>query len=291
MEEILYLLRNRLFPSRDNLPGIVDLFLVSFVLYRILLLIRYRRAWRILLGIFMFVLVLQLSVWFKLTTLHYLLDRAIILAPVALVILFLPEMRQTIEELGRRPESFIGQYLSGQEEIYAEQRTILELVPACTELAAQRIGAIIVLERSTHLDDVIATGTALNADVSGQLLISLFFGKNPLHDGAAVIRGNRVVAAACRLPLSDANLARDVHMRHRAAVGVTETSDAIALVVSEERGTISIASEGKLMLMSGPEELDTTLREYLRAETPPRRSRNLLIKMGGKKEPKTGGKK
>lgn len=230
----------------------VDIALVAFLIYRILLIVRNTRAWRILGGIVFFVLALLVSDWLGLRTLHWILDKATVLGPVALVILLLPEMRQALEgvsKLGLWPTRF------GAAEETFSLRVIDDLVASCSEMSAGRIGAIIVLERQGKLDDIASNGVELNAKVSAPLLTSIFFHGNPLHDGAAIVRGGTVIAGACRLPLSESDgIARQFHMRHRAAIGMSEQSDAIVLVVSEERGTMGLASNGSLRVFSNPSD-------------------------------------
>lgn len=249
-------------PSVDNLVRVVDILLVTYLLYRLLLLVRSTRAWRILVGIVIFVLALLLSDLLGLRTLHWVLERATVLAPVALVILLLPELRQALEGFARLalwPERLaLG-------ESRTAARTVEEVVAAVAEMAAERVGAIIVLERGTQLGDVSGNGVELNAEVSAPLLMSVFFNGNPLHDGAAIIRGDRVVAAACRLPLSEsARLGPEAHMRHRAALGISEQSDCVAVVVSEERGTISVARGGELKRLSDHMALRDLLNQEMR---------------------------
>jgi diadenylate cyclase len=266
----------------------IDIALVTFLIYRLLLLVRGTRAWRIILGILGFLVLLVASAAFRLTTLHWILDKATILGPVALVILFLPELRQYIEGLGR-----IGGWIQptisrGAHEERIEARTVEEIVAACAELASESVGALIVIEKGGPLDEIVANGVLLNARVSAPLLSSIFFENNPLHDGAVIVRLNEIVAAACRLPLSDSvRLDQNVHMRHRAAVGVTESHDCIAVVVSEERGTISYAAEGRLRRLASHIELRDLLNRELRGEerTPkPPRPRRIRSRRTGQIE-------
>ncbi len=240
----------------------VDIFLVAFLIYRLLLLIRGTRASRIVFGVASFGLLILFSKLLHLTTLNWILDKATLMAPVALVILFLPELRQALESLGR----VLPQKL-GPTDSPLETMAIEEIVSAVAELAAGRIGAIIVLERSARLDTVIENGVALDAKVSAPLLNAIFYEGNPLHDGAVIVRGDRLVAAACRLPLSESvRLDPNVHMRHRAAVGITETADCLAIVVSEERGTVSVAAEGRLKRLDTPLEIRQILRGQAEVE-------------------------
>ncbi len=223
------------------------------------MLVRGTRGWRILLGLLVFAVALTLSDVLNLVTLHWILEKATMLGPVALVILFLPELRQTLEGLTKfslMPERVVE---AGHEKTL-DRTAVEEIVGAVTEMARDRIGAILVIETGAHMDEIAANGVPLNAKISSSLLGSIFFGQNPLHDGAVIIRGDSILAAACRLPLSEsARIDKTLHMRHRAAIGVTEQNDAVSIVVSEERGTISVVQEGKLQLLKTSAEL----REFL----------------------------
>lgn len=247
---------------------LLDILLVAFLIYRLFMLVRGTRAWRILGGVVIFVIALAGSKALGLTTVHYLLDKAAILAPVALVILLLPELRQAIEGFGKL--GFWPQKL-GAFESRTEVRTIEQIVAAVAEMAAARVGALIVLERTASLDEVVANGVRLDAQASSELLNSIFYEGNPLHDGAVVVRGDRLVAAACRLPLSESTrLDHNVHMRHRAAVGITEDLDCLTIVVSEERGTISIALDGRLRVVPSHMALREILNHEMRGEEMPK---------------------
>jgi diadenylate cyclase len=266
-------------PRIANVISAIDVLLVAYLVYKLLSMIRGTRAWRILGGIVIFVLALWLSSTLHLHTLYWLLDKATLLGPVALVILLLPELRQALEGFGK-----LGKFtekLSGYE-LHTEAKSIEEIVAAVTEMAAARVGALIVLERVGSLDEVIGNGVRLDARVSAPLLNSVFYTGNPLHDGAAIIRGDIVVAAACRLPLSESSkIDSMLHMRHRAAAGVTESVDCLAIVVSEERGVISIASEGRLRRLGSHIELREILNKEFRGgenRAAPRRPRPVPVK-------------
>jgi len=265
----------RTFTLRDALVAMVDVLLVAYLIYRLLMLVRGTRAWRILVGIGIFVFLLGLSDRLHFQTLHWVLASATPLGPVALVILLLPEMRQAIEGLGKLDRW--TQRLAAPTEVRAEARTVEEIVAAAAELAAGRIGALIVLEKAAPLDEIASNGVELNAAVSAPLLGAIFYEGNPLHDGAVIVRGDVILAAACRLPLSESTrIDQSVHMRHRAAVGVTEATDAICIAISEERGTISVATEGRLRRMNGHLELRDLLNHELRGieeEAKPTRTR------------------
>jgi diadenylate cyclase len=248
---------------RQVIVNVLDVLLVAYLIYRLLTLVRGTRAWRVIFGVIIFAFVLIMSERLGLNTLHWLLDKATYyLAPAALVLLFLPELRAAIEGFGTLPQRLVPVAASVAED-RAEARTIEELVAACTELAAESVGALIVVEKEARLADIAGNGVTLNAQVSAPLLGSIFYENNPLHDGAVLVRGDHILSAACRLPLSESQrLDQTVHMRHRAAVGVTEVFDCIVIVVSEERGTISIAKEGRLRRLNSAHEL----RDFLNAE-------------------------
>lgn len=256
---------------------IVDVALVSYLVYRLLLMVRGSRAWRIIGGV-----VIYLVLWFitdvmELRTIHFLLEKGLVLGPVALVILLLPELRSALEGFGKL--GFWPERLGGGEEDVST-KVIDEIVDAVTDLSTTSTGALIVIERSRHMPEIEASGVPLHANVSGTLLESLFYGANPLHDGAVLIRGNSVVAAACQLPLTDSHLRPHMHMRHRAAVGATESTDAISIVVSEERGCISVAMDGRIREDVTPLQLRDLLSQQLR----PERSQKTLLNFGSKKE-------
>ncbi len=261
LDEILRPLKELTRFSSETVVHLIDIFLVGYLIYRLLTLTRGSRAWRVLGGIVAFVLLLALSHYFQLTAFHWILDKGTLLAPVALVILLLPELRQALEgvsKLGFWPKTLYGA------ETKVEERTIEAIVGAASELSMGMVGALVVIERGSSLEEIVNNGVRLDAQVSSPLLGAIFYDQNPLHDGAAVIRGDLLVAAACRLPLSESpTLARNLHMRHRAAVGITEQTDCLVVVVSEERGSISIAQEGSLQKVT-PQELREKLNEALR---------------------------
>lgn len=227
------------------LRAVIDISVVAYVIYRLILLAKGTRAWQILLGLSVFFALLFVSDWWGLVTLNWVLRQVTPLGPVAIVILLYPEFRHLLEEWGR-----LGFWGAPLQVVNREDmtQTIEEVVRTATLLSPRKIGALMVLERETGLNDVAAGGTQIDAEVSAELLSTLFHHGTPLHDGAVILRGNRVIAAGCTLPLSDApNIATNVHTRHRAALGVSEQSDAVVVIVSEETGTISIAVGGKLI--------------------------------------------
>jgi diadenylate cyclase len=242
---------------------LVDILLVSYVLYRLLVLVRGR--FRVLYGVLVLALLLPISSILKLNTLNWLLEKTLILAPVVLAILFLPELRQAVEGFGRFG-AWTGRFVTADVAI-VESQTIEEIVAAAAEMSASRTGALIVIQRATPLNDIAANGVQIGAKVSAALLGAIFYEGNPLHDGAAIIHDNTILAAGCRLPLSEsARLDPGMHMRHRAALGVVEERDALVVVVSEERGVISVASEGEMRRVNGPGELRDLLRKKSREQ-------------------------
>lgn len=260
MEEILKHLTSLRALTLKNVVNVIDILLVAYVIYRLLALIRGSRAWRILGGIMIFVVLLVVSSTFHLETLHWLLDKGALLAPVALVILLLPELRQALEGIGR-----LKIWTSFGEERSIEPSTIEEIVKAVAFMRTQTIGALIVIEKGPPLDSIVSNGILIDAEVSAPLLESIFYEGNPLHDGAVVIRGDALIAAACRLPLSESlKIDPTYHMRHRAAVGVTEELNCLAVVVSEERGSISVAVEGHLRQIESLADLKELLTSELR---------------------------
>ncbi len=258
MNDIFFNLQRLLDPSAENLWRLGDIVLVAFLIYRVLIALRGTRTVRVVLGIAVYLLLLIGTQPLHLRTLHWLLDKALILGPAALVILLLPELRHTLEGLGR-----LGTLSIRPSEVYGEEQGIEEMVTTVFDLASQKVGALIVIERASNLDEIAASGVPIGARVSSPLLVAIFYEGNPLHDGAVIVRNDQIVAAACRLPLSESKLERSMHMRHRAAVGVAEAFDCLVIVVSEERGAVSVASEGRLVRIADARSLREALHGAL----------------------------
>ena len=224
--------------------GLLDVLVVAYLLYRLLLLVRGTRALQILGGLGTLLLALYLSDTLHLFTLNWLLRQVVPLGPVAIVILFYPELRHALEEFGPRFWSR-GLSLINREDV---TETIDTVVKTAMLLAAKRVGALIVFERQTGLDEVIDSGTRMEALVSVELLDTIFYKGTPLHDGAVIIRQARIAAAECILPLTDRpKVDAAVHTRHKAALGMSENSDAVVVVVSEETGIVSLVADGKFV--------------------------------------------
>lgn len=225
---------------------IVDLSIVIFLIYQVIKVSKKTRAWQLLKGIFLLLIVTWLSDIFKLTILHHILVAVTDWGVLALVVIFQPEIRRALEQLGT---SKFTRYFGIEKDIMVKTKEdIYKIVLAATELSKQKIGALIVIERDIEIKDIINTGIKMDADVSPQLLTNIFIPNTPLHDGAVVISKNKIAAAACMLPLSDdRNISKELGTRHRSAIGISNESDSIVVVVSEETGKISVAKEGTLI--------------------------------------------
>ena len=236
---------------------VVDLLIVAFVVYRIFLLIRGTRAVQLIKGLIVLVVAMVVSDWINLNTVNWLLRQAVTALVVALPVVFQPELRRALEKLGG------GKFLARNVFMLAEEEKntmIREVVRSVQMLAKNSIGALIVLERGTGLEEYIDTGTKIDGEISAELLVNIFIPKTPLHDGAVVVRGDRILAAACVLPLDESSrVNKALGTRHRAGLGISEHSDALAVIVSEETGVISLAVEGELIRFLD----DTTLAEHL----------------------------
>ncbi|MEN6521809.1 MAG: diadenylate cyclase CdaA [Armatimonadota bacterium] len=240
------------------LSSIIDVILVSIAIYSLMMFAKRSRAWRVIWGLVIFFLFLYVSRRLGLVTINWLLQIFLPLGPVAIVLLFYPELRHLLEEMGKWAGWSRGFSRLAQEDISTIIQTIAE---AASRMSAQRVGALIVLERDVGLESLIETGTVIQGAVSAHLLTTIFHPGSALHDGAVIIRGNKIVAAGCILPLSESvHIGTMIHTRHKAAIGVTEQSDAVVVVVSEETGTISLALEGKLHSGLNQDTLSTWLK-------------------------------
>ena len=248
----------------------IDILIVAYLIYRLLLLTRGTRAVQVLKGLAVLLLATSISKWINLQTITWLLDQAIRAGAIALVVIFQPELRRALEQIGRG-KLF---HRSGEDEDTAIQQFMKELTTAMKNMAARKVGALIILEHQTGLADIVSTGTRIDGMVSAALLENIFEPNTPLHDGATILRGSTVVAAGCFLPLSDNNtISRQLGTRHRAALGVSEVSDCHAFVVSEESGVISMAYDGKLSRYLDEEQIMEILRDiYVSGESSKRPS-------------------
>ncbi|WP_298030592.1 diadenylate cyclase CdaA [uncultured Dysosmobacter sp.] len=244
-----------------QITDIVDIAIMIFVLYKLLTLVRSTKAANLLKGLLFFLAMLVLSNAFHLNGINYLMSRMVNVGILALIILFQPEIRRVLEQMGSKR---IIALFTHTEVSSAVEQTISQTVLACEDMSRTRTGALIVFEREMLLDDLVQSGTVLDASVSSELLKNIFFVKAPMHDGAVIIRNGRILGAGCMLPLSNnVNLSRDLGMRHRAGIGMSEHSDAVVVIVSEETGSISVAVGGMLKRHLKPETLENLLRNEL----------------------------
>ncbi len=250
------------------LLSIVDIAIVAYGLYRFFLLIRGTRAVQLIKGIVVLLVAVPVSQWLRLYTTHFLLLKIEEMLVVALPIVFQPELRRALEHIGQG--GFLAEGLLTTHEEINLTRTVDEIARASDHLSRSRTGALFVIERLTGLNEYAATGTPIGAIVSSPLLENIFVPNTPLHDGACIIRGDRVVAAAAFLPLTDsAQPGSELGSRHRAAIGISEQSDAIAIAVSEETGWISVAVEGRLQRRLEDRALREMLTRLLRPKSHP----------------------
>jgi len=232
------------YKSAIGWQSFIDIIVVAVLIYQLLMLIKGTRAVQLIKGLFVLLIISVISRQMGLTTLSWILDKVWYMLVVALPIVFQPELRSALERLGRGKFLVMHPGTSGPEEI----KKLVEELVRCTQILAQsRIGALIVIEKQTGIQEFIETGIKIDGVVSSEFLVNIFIPKSPLHDGAVIIRGNRVAAAGCFLPLSQDNrLQKDLGTRHRAALGLSEVSDALVIVVSEETGIISAAKNSQM---------------------------------------------
>lgn len=227
-----------------NLISVIDILIVAFVLYKGMMIIKGTRAVQLIKGLVVLILASLISNWLGLRTVGWILAQLQTVLVVALPVVFQPELRRALEKLGR------GKFFARPATILNEEainKLVEEIVRAVKLISKNSHGALIIIEREIGVNDFIETGIKIDGLVSSEFMVNIFVPKSPLHDGAAIIRGDRVIAASCFLPLSEnPNLSKELGTRHRAGLGLTEQSDALAVIVSEETGVISIAEEGRL---------------------------------------------
>lgn len=251
---------------RMSIYDLIDISIVAYIFYKIFMFIKDTRAEQVFKGIIFLLLATQLSNTFKLHTVYWISLKALDYGVIAALIIFQPEFRAGLEHIGRAKFNLFGKNVNTSEETL--NRNIEEIVEALYSLSRQKIGALIIMERETRISDIINTGTIIDAEISRQLLINIFIPNTPLPDGAVVIRDSKVKAAACFLPLTESkDLSKDLGTRHRAGIGVSEVSDCITLIVSEETGGVSIAKAGKLYRDISRERMMNILRSNLKTNT------------------------
>ena len=268
---------------------VVDILVVAFLFYKVITMIRSTRASRIAKGIVLLLLVTWLTSLVHMNSLYFIMSKILEIGIIALVIMFQPELRRFLERVGSRS---IKELIGSESEVRNVDLVIGATVSACEIMSKERVGALIVFERQMLLDEYFKTGTILDAAVSEQLLRNIFFPKAALHDGAVIIRESRVAAAGCVLPLTEnTHLSSDLGTRHRAGIGMSEASDAVVVIVSEETGTISVAVGGMLKRHLAPKTLERLLvNELIAAQEEQRPAKvyerivNRLTKKGGTHE-------
>lgn len=276
INEITNLTDNQLVRTFLN---ILDILLVWFVIYKILTLIKGTKAVQLLKGIFVIIIIRIITEYLGLTTLGWMTNQVIDYGFLAIIIIFQPELRRALEQLGR------GKLFarSGMQEEEERDRLISAMTKSISYMAKRRIGALISIEKDTGLNDYIETGIQMNSDISSELLINLFIPNTPLHDGAVIIQKNRIAAAACYLPLSESPfISKELGTRHRAAIGISEVTDAVTVIVSEETGGISLTVNGELHRDLSMEEFEQRLRNAWFGDTTEKNTTRWSWK-GGKK--------
>ncbi|SFG03756.1 diadenylate cyclase [Lachnospiraceae bacterium C7] len=226
---------------------LVEILIISVLIYHLLIWIKNTRAWNLFKGILIILLFVLLAAAFQMNTILWIAENTFNVGIVALVIIFQPELRKALENLGQK--NIFAPFFVGNKEIAEKfsDKTIEEIIKACYSMGKVKTGALIVIEDDIDLDEYVRTGIDVDALVSRQILINIFEKNTPLHDGAIIVRGNRIVSATCYLPLSDSlSLSKELGTRHRAAVGISEVSDSMTIVVSEETGKVSYAMRGQI---------------------------------------------
>jgi len=251
--------------SGIGITDIIDILIVAFVIYKLLGLIRKTRAEQLLKGVIFLLVATLVTGLLNLHTINWILRGTVALGAVAILVVFQPELRRALEYLGR--SKFMKAPISQMDKA-KEKQVVSHIVKAVESFSKDRVGALIVFERETSLNDLAENGTVIDAEISEQLLGNIFYEGAPLHDGAVIIREGRIYAAACVLPLTRSNtISKDLGTRHRAGIGVTEHSDALVLIVSEETGIISMVSEGQISRFLDIKTVEKTLLNmYMNAE-------------------------
>lgn len=243
--------------------NLIDIAIVAYIFYKLFMLIQKTRAEQLVKGIILILVVMKLSEILGLLTLYWIIQNTLTVGLIALIIIFQPELRKALEHLGRS-KVFSKKFFEDDEEL---EKVVDEVVIAAVNLSNSKTGALMIIEQDTGLNDYVESGTKIDGLVSSQLLENIFVENTPLHDGAVIIRRDRVVAASCVLPLTEQMVSKELGTRHRAAIGITETCDAIAVVVSEETGTISISINGKLIRGYNGERLKKVLNNIIKKNT------------------------
>ena len=251
--------------SSVGITDILDIVIITFLIYKLLGFIRETRAEQLAKGLLLLVVATLLSKWMHLYTLHWLLSSLISAGLVAIVVIFQPELRRALEYLGRSRITNVFGEVDKEE----AKRSVGQFVEAVDSMSASRTGALIVIEREIALNDIVETGTIIDAQITAQMIGTIFYEGTPLHDGAVIVRGDKLYAAGCVLPLTqNKELNKELGTRHRAGIGITENSDALVIIVSEETGVISVAQNGRLTrFLDGKSIEKKLLNLYFEGET------------------------
>ena len=275
------------FPS-IKWTDIVEILIISYIIYRILVWIRDTKSWAVLKGILLIVLIVLFASVFDMTTILWLTDKFFTFAVTAVIVIFAPEIRKALDHLGRN--SFFSSFFPFfnnrvVDELFSDD-TIQEIIRAAYDMGRAKTGALIVIGQKDSLVDYERTGIELDAAVSSQLLINIFEHNTPLHDGAVIIKGDRITSATCYLPLSDnMELSKELGTRHRAGVGISEVTDSLTVIVSEETGRVSVAYESQLYRNLDSEELREKL-QMIQNKTVDEKRKFFVKKKGGVKDEK-----
>lgn len=259
---------------------VAEIIILSFIIYQIIIWIKSTRAWNLLKGFAVILALLAVAALFHMNTILWIAENFFSLGITAVIIVFQPELRKALEQLGEKNimTSIMPFETSKKEDEGISDKTIVELVKACFEMGKARTGALIVIEQTVSLQDYDRTGIAVDSLVSSQLILNIFEKNTPLHDGAVIMSGNRLRSATCYLPLSDnMNLSKALGTRHRAAVGISEVSDSLTVVVSEETGSVSVAKNGRLLRNLNQEQLKEQLQTL---QSKPEEKRKIKIWKG-----------
>jgi len=270
--------------SGVGIMDIIDILLVAFVIYKILGFIRESRAEQLVQGLILLVLATWISGLLNLYTLNWILQGAMALGLVALVVVFQPELRRGLERMGR------GKWVPAFRQLDKSEamNIVKEFIRAIEDASSKRVGMLIVFEKQTSLTDICETGTIINSNINAEIIGNIFYEGAPLHDGAVIVRGRKLYAAGCVLPLTEnKDLSTDLGTRHRAGIGITEKSDALTLIVSEESGIISLAKDGEITRYLDSKTVEKELlKMYLNDEDdkPLKNVKKAMNKVGGKKD-------
>lgn len=267
-----------------TVADLIDIVILSFLIYKCIGIFQRTNAAKVARALLLIVIALWISYHFNLNAINFLLNKAVELGLLALVVIFQPEIRRFLERIGSNNVYSVSRLFRDELPVSEVEETINETVEAYAEMSKNRVGALMVFERETNLSNIISSGTPFQSTVTSELLKNIFYPNAPLHDGAVVVRKGKIVAAACMLPMSESmNLSKELGMRHRAGLGMSERSDAVVAIVSEETGAISAVVNGNLRRHLSPETLGRILRNELLSQewvSPSKKHRTGLFRKG-----------